>query len=91
MDGKITSINHRRDNGRKKQDQTDRLTHQSIRYEEDMTRKTKSGAPPDDVAMTTGNGCCCGLDVRWPSKDHELKAWSPRVILGKGKLSDSGA
>lgn len=56
-----------------------------------MTRKTESGTPPDDVAMITGNGYCCGLDVKWPSKDYELKAWSPRMILGKGKFSDNGA
>lgn len=91
MDEKITSINYSRHNGRKKQNQTDGLTHQPIRYEEDMTRKTESGTPPDDVAMITGNGYCCGLDVKWPSKDYELKAWSSRVILGKGKLSDNGA
>lgn len=74
MEEKITSTNHSRDDGRKKQNQTDRLTHQSIRYEEDMTRQTQSGTPPDDVAMTTGNGYCCGLDVKGPSKNHELKA-----------------
>lgn len=64
MDEKNPSINHCSDNGRKKQSQTDRSTHQPIRYEEDMARQTQSGTPPDETALTMGGANCCGLDAK---------------------------